>query len=80
MLGQIKRVIIHQMMNYVCQCSNNCFNALLKTMGRCDLWGGRQTCSRTNIGKSCQGSPLRREKFFFGKGDNFQHEDQLTSH
>lgn len=45
--GKIKRVIIHQMMNCVCQRGNNCFIALLKTMGECDLWGGRQTCSRT---------------------------------
>lgn len=46
---KIKRVIIHQVMNYICQCGNNCFNALLKTMGDCDLWSGRRTCSRTNI-------------------------------
>ncbi len=48
--GQIKKVIIHQMMNCVCQCSNNCFNALLKTMGHCDLRDGRQTGSRKNTG------------------------------
>lgn len=59
--GEIKGVTIHQMMNCICQCSNNCFIALLKTMGDCDLWAGRQTCSTTNIGRS----PL----FFFVSGN-----------
>lgn len=49
MFGKIKRVIIHRVMNYICQCSNSCFNVLLNTMGVGDLWGGRQTRSKQTL-------------------------------
>lgn len=52
MFGEIKWVNVHQMMNGISRHSNNCFIALLKTMGDCDLRAGKQSGSTTN---ACSG-------------------------
>lgn len=41
-LAKSKGVVIHHMMNGVCRRSNNCFAALSKTMGECDLRAGAE--------------------------------------